>query len=75
MSTDRCYGEVLSIDKRGAVTVRRADDKLIIVSASEVQRAGVRLEPGVQITFRIDEKAVGMARAVDPALVGEEAAE
>jgi len=62
----------MSISRTGSVTVRCADDRLVVISAEEADHSGICLAQGDRITFRIDQKAV-VARAVDVELAPEAA--
>jgi len=71
MNRDRVTGIVLSLDRHGNATAR-VDDRLYVVPASEAHRAGIQLQPGAMVSFRIDAKPA-LPLAVDPALAAEAA--
>jgi len=65
--TPRYTGTIMSISRTGSVTVRCADDHLVVISADEADHSGLRFEPGDRISFRIDPKTA-VARGIDPVL-------
>jgi hypothetical protein len=71
VSDARFTGTVLSVDRRGGVTVR-VGDKLIVIPEHEAQRAEVHLQPGDLVTLRLDTKAV-LPLGCEPALATEAA--
>ena len=68
----RFFGEIMSVARDGSLTVRRLDDRVIVIGAHEAERSGVRLQPGDKIEFGVFTQAGkmrGLTRGCDPILM------